>query len=235
MRPTLLESGRNFLESTECATASIVAHLGLVWAALAATSGGPQIPVDEREARVFFLLPPDRVDARSRQTEAIQWGRLGLDLLDGSQLTKASEGARIDPPTLGRRSRGDKGGARAQVPFGPVLPVVPDTVFSVLEVDEMVERHAGSAAPAYPRDLLAVGAEGLVQAQYVVDTTGRVDTSSVTVVQSDDPRFTASVLTALGQMRFRPARRGGRPVRQLVEQQFRFKILPATQPSNQVS
>jgi TonB family protein len=104
--------------------------------------------------------------------------------------------------------------------------LIPDTIFSVLEVDETVERYEGSAAPAYPPDLLAVGAEGMVQATYVVDTAGRVDTATIQVLHSDDPRFAESVRTALGLMRFRPATRGGKSVRQLVEQRFRFRIAP---------
>jgi TonB family protein len=104
--------------------------------------------------------------------------------------------------------------------------LVPDTVFSVLEVDEMVERYEGSAAPAYPSDLLAMGTEGSVRTLYVVDTTGRVDTSTIQVMSSDDARFTQSVRAALGDMRFRPARRDGKRVRQLVEQKFHFRIQP---------
>jgi hypothetical protein len=46
-------------------------------------------------------------------------------------------------------------------------------------------------------------------------------------VRSDDPRFTESVRTALGGMRFRPAKRGGKAVRQLVSQRFRFQIQPS--------
>jgi hypothetical protein len=68
-----------------------------------------------------------------------------------------------------------------------------------------------------------------------VDSTGRVDTTTIQVVLSDDPRFTESVRTALGRMRFRPARRAGRTVRQLVEQQFRFHIIPASQMAKQIS
>jgi TonB family protein len=116
-----------------------------------------------------------------------------------------------------------------------VLEFVPDTVFSVLEVDKTVERYEGSAAPVYPRELLAVGAEGLVQAVYVVDTTGRVDMSTIQWLHSDDPRFTASVRTALGRMLFRPAIRSGSPVRQQVQQQFRFRISPHSQIADQLS
>jgi TonB family protein len=235
MRLTLLQFDRNFFQSAECAFVSILAHAGLVWFALGATVGGRQIPTDEREARVFFLLPPDRVDVRSRQTEIIQWGKPGGDFEDGKHLTRPSEGWLIREPAYGAQGQGGRSGARGELPFGPMPAFIPDTVFSVLEVDKMVERYEGSAAPVYPRDLLAVGVEGLVQAIYVVDSTGRVDTTTIEVVRSDDPRFTASVRTALGQMRFRPAKRGGKTVRQLVAQQFRFSISPASQVAEQIS
>jgi TonB family protein len=235
MHPTLLESDRSFFKPAECALVSIVAHAGLVWLALGVTEGGRQIPTDEREARVFFLLPPDRVDVRVRQTENIQWGRLGGDLDNGMHLTQPGEGRRIREPAYGARRWGERSGARGELPFGPILPLVPDTVFSVLEVDEMVERYEGSAAPVYPRDLLAMGAEGMVQAIYVVDTTGRVDTTTIQVVRSDDTRFTESVRAALGLMRFRPAKRAGKTVRQSVEQRFRFRIIPASQVAEQIS
>jgi hypothetical protein len=195
---------------------------------------GWKIPTSEREARVFLLLPPDRMDVRSRQTETLQWGRPGGDLDDGWR-DEPSEGWLLRPPAYGSRHGRSRTGARGRLPFGPMAPFVPDTVFSVLEVDEMVERYDGSAAPVYPRDLLAVGAEGLVQTVYVVDSTGGVDTTTIKVVYSDDPRFTQSVRMALGQMRFRPAKRGGRTVRQLVEQRFRFRITPPSKALDQIS
>ena len=225
MRLTLLESHRNLLQTGECAFASLLTHAGLVLLVVAITAGGRQLPEDEREARVFFLLPPDRVDVRARQTDVLQWGRPGGDLEDG-KLLRAGEGLRVRVEAYGARARGEKSGARGELPFGPVPYLVPDTVFSVLEVDEMVERYEGSAAPAYPPDLLAMGTEGSVRTLYVVDTTGRVDTATIEVVSSDDARFTESVRAALGLMRFRPAKREGKPVRQLVEQKFHFRIRP---------
>ena len=235
MHPTLPESGRNFFQSAECAFGSILAHAILVWFAVGLTEGSRRIPDDEREARVFFLLPPDRVDVRSRQSEILQWGRPGVDLEDGKDLFNPEEGWRSRAPAQGARGKRDGSGARSQVPFGPPSRFVPDTAFSVLEVDKMVERYDSSAAPIYPRDLIAIGAEGLVQAIYVVYSIGRVDTTTIQVVHSDDPRFTASVRTALGEMRFRPAIRAGKAVRQLVEQKFRFKIVTAPDLVEQIS
>jgi hypothetical protein len=235
MRLTLLESDRSFFQTTECVLVSVLAHVGLIWFALGATEGGHQMPQDEREARVFFLLPPDRVEEKSRQNEVIQWGKVGGDLQDGKLLTTPGEGWLLRERAYGARKRGGHTGARGQLPFGPPPIFVPDTAWSVLEVDKMVERYESSAAPVYPRELAAIGVEGEVRAIYVVDTTGRVDTATFKVVLSNDPRFTASVRDALGQMLFRPAIRAGKTVRQLVEQKFRFRIEPARQVAKQVS
>lgn len=224
MQITLPESGRNLLTSAECAVLSLLAHAAVIWLAAVATEGGRQLPDDEREARVFFLLPPDRVEVRANQTEIFRWGRPGSDFEDGRHLARLSEGLALREHTTGARESEGSSGARGELPFGPVPKLRADTVFSMLEVDQIVERYEFSAAPAYPPDLIALGTEGLVQATYVVDTTGRVDTTTISVLYSDDPRFTESVRTALAQTRFRPARRAGKVVRQLVMQQFRFKI-----------
>lgn len=237
MRVTLLESNRSFFQTAECAMLSIVAHAAVIWGGVLATEGGRQLPVDEREARVFFLLPPDKVDVRSRQFEAIQWAREGGDIHNGPVLTKAGEGWSSRPPAHGARARGeDETGARGQLPTGVTLAdVQPDTAFSVLEVDEEVERHEWSAAPLYPPELLSQGAEGVVFALFVVDTTGLVDSTSVRFLSSPHPMFTTSVREALGQMHFKPAVRAGAKVRQLVEQHFRFRIAPAPQIAKQMS
>ena len=119
MRLTLLESDRSFLQSAECATVAILAHAGVILFAVTATHGGRQLPVDEREARVFFLLPPDRVDVRSRQMESLHFGKIGSDLTDGLNLTEPDEGFQIRERAYGARRRGRKTGARGQLPFGP--------------------------------------------------------------------------------------------------------------------
>ena len=235
MRLTLLESDRSFMRSAEYASLSIVAHLGLVWLAFGMTAGGMRIPTDEREARVFFLLPPDRVDAPQRQTAVIQWGRLCGELAGGAVLAGASAGRSFGGAAEGARRYGERSRERGEIPFGPAPALRSDSAFSVLQVDEMVERYDGSAAPVYPHDLIASGTEGQVQATYVVDTIGRVDTTTIQVLQSDDPRFTESVRTALAGMRFRPAKRAGKHVRQLVTQRFRFQILPSSQAASQSS
>lgn len=227
MRITLLESNRRLLQTAECAALSIMAHGALIAAAATATNSSPELPQTAEEARVFFLLPPDRAPLpRSSQPDVIQWAQLGGDFDNGLKVEIAGEGRSWRQAAAGKRGTSRaKGGARPQLPWGPPM-VRLDSVFSVLEVDSMVERHSGSAAPAYPPALLRQGTEGVVYTQFVVDTAGRVDTTSVRVLTSPHPLFSASVMQALGQMRFRPAVRAGHRVRQLVEQHFRFAIVP---------
>ena len=56
--------------------------------------------------------------------------------------------------TTAQQQGKDETGARGQLPTGLTLAdVQPDTAFSVLEVDEEVERHDWSAAPLYPPEL----------------------------------------------------------------------------------
>ena len=106
MHLTLLESDRSFLRSTECAVVSILAHLGMVWLMLSATDDGFKLPTDEREARVFFLLPPDRVVTTPAQTEAIRWDRLGGEFAGGPEFSAPGAGISVGPPARSTRKYG---------------------------------------------------------------------------------------------------------------------------------
>jgi hypothetical protein len=163
------------------------------------------------------------VAATERQADILLPGKPGSGLDQGGQLPAEGEGLRLLATTRRGRHRGERGGARKDQPIGPA-PHLAEIVYSALQVDEMVQRYEGSAAPVYPPELSAQGKEGKVDATYVVDTTGRVDTTTFHVLQSDDLLFTESVRTSLGEALFRPAKRAGQPVRQLVQQRFNFKL-----------
>jgi outer membrane biosynthesis protein TonB len=223
MQLTLLESDRSFFRTAEFVTLSIVAHLGLLWFIVATATGTFRMPTDEREARVLFLLPPDPVGATERQAEVFLPGRPGSGLDEASQLPAEGEGLRLQSTANRARHRGERSGSRKDLAIGPA-PFLAERVYSALQVDEMVQRYEGSAAPVYPPELSAQGKEGKVDATYVVDTAGRVDTTTFHVLQSDDSLFSESVRTSLGEALFRPAKRAGQPVRQLVQQRFSFKL-----------
>ena len=223
MHVTLLESDRNFLRSAELITLSIALHLTLLGVAAVAPAGSFRLPNDEREARVMFLLPPDGLPAADRQAEMFLPGKPGSGLDEASPLPADGQGFRLEGNARRARASGERSGAKGDQPFGPA-PFLQQKVYTALQVDQMVERYANSAAPIYPPELEARKTEGQVVASYVVDTAGRVDTTTINVLGSDHPRFTESVRTALGEARFRPATRGGHSVRQLVQQRFRFRV-----------
>jgi TonB family protein len=176
----------------------------------------------------MLLLPPDRVPASQRTAELPRPGKLGSGYEEG-QAPAPGEGFRIQAAVPHARRKGERSGTHEDLPVDPT-PFVPDSVYSVLQVDQMVERFESSAAPVYPPQLMQRGIEGQVDATYVVDTTGKVDTSTFQVLASADSLFTESVRTALADTRFRPAKRSGKAVRQLVAQRFRFKIAPTSRP-----
>jgi TonB family protein len=108
-----------------------------------------------------------------------------------------------------------------------------DSVFSAIAVDSEVVRYPSSTAPVYPDGLMKVGMEGLVEVEFVVDTTGQVDMTTVRILRSTHPEFQASVEAALAGMQFRPAWRGWRRVRQLVQQRFAFRLVRPPEPETQ--
>jgi protein TonB len=103
-----------------------------------------------------------------------------------------------------------------------------DSVFTVIEVDSAVAVAANSAAPVFPLSMLEKHIPGAVEAQYIVDTSGFADTTSFTVLAATTPEFAQAVRDALPYMRFRPAKIGNQRVRQVVQQQFTFRIATDT-------
>jgi protein TonB len=100
----------------------------------------------------------------------------------------------------------------------------PDGVMSADVVDVAAAPLPGGPKPRYPEALRAAGIEGHATLEFVVDTTGRVDPGSIRVIASDADAFVVSVRDALAATRYHPALVGGRPVRQLVRQEFAFAL-----------
>ena len=234
MRLHLIESDQR-VQTAECAFASLLFHASLVWLAVGVIAGARALAGDGLLAVPLVLLPPDRREAPpAGQTESFDLGQAGGIFTDGAVLDGPGTGTRTGGRPYGRQRPGERSSALGLAPMGQAARPA-DSVFTMLEVERTVERYEGSAAPLYPPRLSALGKEGRVHATFVVDTTGMVDLASVRVLASDDAEFSASVRTALGEMRFRPAKRAGRAVRQLVEQRFNFRIAPAVSAGRQVS
>jgi len=202
------------------ATLSVVAHVVIISAWVVATLPGPGLPPESLANRPVFVPPPDRVPTQSGSHETVRYVTLateGIGLGEGPRMIGEAR------PTVTDETAGKKGKDSVTAPDMPTTSG-PDSVYSILEVDTAVVRSANSAAPAYPLKLLNAHIMGSVSARYVVDTTGFADTSSFIVLSATHPEFVTAVKEALPYMRFQPAKIGGMKVRQLVEQQFSFRI-----------
>jgi TonB family protein len=76
----------------------------------------------------------------------------------------------------------------------------------------------------FPASLFAAHVPGMVIAEFVVDTLGRVENRTVGIVSSTAPLFSDAVRLALYSASYVPASKGGHPVRQLVQQPFEFDV-----------
>lgn len=112
---------------------------------------------------------------------------------------------------------------RDSLPAGPVQPATGEP-WSEYMVEKPVRARSGNPSPRYPSLLANAGVEGAVYAQFVVDTTGRVEVASIRFTKSDHPLFERVVRDVLLRSRYVPAEAGGRRVRQLVEQGFAFEV-----------
>lgn len=223
---------RVWLHSTVKSTAvnqsalfSLVTHVALVGAALYGTGTGGRIPLDSAVSKIFYLPPPDRRPNSEGRLERLRY----VDIGDGAALAGATLPGGSKPLPKGPPKAKDPGESRGTdaVSQAASLDVPsPDSVYSILDVEESAVRSAGSAAPVYPPNLIKERVEGGVFMRYIIDTTGRADPNSLEVIRSSHPEFTESVRNAVPLMAFTPAMVAGRKVRQAVEQNFEFKITP---------
>ncbi|HVA57899.1 MAG TPA: hypothetical protein VNF92_08410 [Gemmatimonadaceae bacterium] len=200
------------------AAVSAAVHGGVIFAAIVSTLGAPQRLKEKIAQEVQFLPPPDRMLPARGPTETLHF--VLLSPKDNMEFAKPQ------PSRRAVAALQDAGDGHRPV----IVPVKEtawneDSVASALDVDSTVRRYPESAAPAYPPALLAKHIEGSVATTYIVDTTGLADTASLVIMGATDTGFARSVREALPYMRFRPAIRSNRKVRQLVSQVFLFRIL----------
>ncbi len=106
---------------------------------------------------------------------------------------------------------------------GAAAGVDPNTAYSDFQVERQVQAISGTAIP-YPEGMRSSGIEGKVEAEFVVDENGRVQTSTFKVLDATNDMFANAVRNALSRMRFKPAQIGKMNVSQVVQQAFVFKL-----------
>lgn len=101
-------------------------------------------------------------------------------------------------------------------------PVPRDAVYAADVVEELPER-LGGPPPRYPEILRKAGIGGQVLVEFVIDTAGRAEPASISILRSTHVMFNQPVLDAVATWDFRPARLNGRAVRVRVQMPLYFE------------
>jgi protein TonB len=233
----LVESGRTRRQPAWAplvASAALNAVLG--YGAATATRRPEAAPAVATETvrEVVYLIPPPPQRVPFEQV-GLQWaGGDGPGLVNAGldeaalQAVEAGGDRGRGSGRAGRRDARDEQADSVRL----AGEIAGGTVYVASETDQPVAFDPSSAAPAYPPELQAAGIEGSATMRFVVDSTGVADSATIEVLRSTHPAFAASVREAVPLMHFRPAELGARRVRQLVEQQFKFKLQPPAPPDS---
>jgi hypothetical protein len=201
------------------ATVSVAIHALLIGAAVVATAAPQFVDIREiPEVLVRFLAPPDRTGGQEAQMEQLKFEKDGAPdaVVRGAKLIDPHQ---VEPVPDQKLSGFNMQNAEA----APAVAGI-DSVFTLIEVDSAATRYSWSAAPAYPQSMLDAKKDGYVKAQWVVDENGYADTTTLKLLDWTSDEFAKAVRDALPFMRFSPAKVGSTVVKQIVEQEFTFKI-----------
>lgn len=100
---------------------------------------------------------------------------------------------------------------------------VPEPVYYEFDVQKPAS-PTNHPSPTYPAALQQRGIGGSFAVEFVVDTLGHAVPETFRVLQPAEPLFVEAVRAVLPRLRYLPAEREGRKVRQLVHQAFAFAI-----------
>lgn len=229
----LLESNAKKQSTTSGTIVSFVVHALLIWGAVVATKNVGEAIEEAREEKVDFVEvkkdeppppkeepPPPDIVAAPPPPKGFQVLTAPVNIPDVLPEIDLSKKLTDEADFSGK---GVAGGTSKGVGSGPA-PIQTDQPYFEFQVEKPVVPAPGSASPRYPDILKNAGVEGEVLAQFVVDTVGRVEIPTFTVLKKSHDLFVVAVRNSLPGMRFLPAEVGGRKVKQLVQQPFVFSI-----------
>jgi protein TonB len=222
-------------------TTSTLAHGLVVTLAVLATRGALEntAPVTADPAILLFVPKPPPPPPEVKQEPARAVVTIAEPPPKGFQTVVAPQDIpKVIPPVdLGQRpldprdftGRGVEGGIAAGVVGGTgvVDPRELGDLNAIYEATMQDDRFQQAVmvvppAPKYPRVMEAIGIEGRVSLEFIIDTLGRVEPASIRVLQSTHEAFDSSAWDAVAKAVFRPARLSAHPVRQLTRESIRY-------------
>lgn len=236
MHTTLIESKRRSRRSTGSTAVSVIIHAALITLVAAVTAhASDHVPATLSPPHGVVYIdvskpaPPQRSAVSTsrpridptpripdRITRHIEVPKEILTGLPPVERVKVELGP-VDF-VIGRNSDSDvigKGGASSDNAGG---------TFTAWQVEKETTPLPGNPKPRYPSLLQSARVDGQVFAQFVVDTSGRVDMSTFTALEATNELFVDAVKRALAQWKFQPAEAGGRKVKQLVQMPLTFRV-----------
>jgi hypothetical protein len=106
----------------------------------------------------------------------------------------------------------------------PLAGFDPDSTYAEWEVEAPAEERDGNVRPGYRVSLRRPGVRDTISVQYVIDTSGVIDTTSVKLLRSTTGpnigEFRDSLLAILPSWRYTPARVKGHKVRERLTMLF---------------
>lgn len=222
------------------ATASIILHATLVVGAFTVAAAAPVVNENRIETAIVYVAPvapkaPPRTAAHSTTqashstTSAPQ---PSLPIMPDLITIPVEIPPMVPEPNytmeigsardVGRRIGSGTGTGIGGEPGNGTAPN--GGVMSDLQVDRQVTILSGYRTPRYPEALRAAGVEETLNASFVVDTLGRVESGSLEIRAAQHAPFVAAVREAIANARFRAAESQGRRVRQRVVQAFVFSL-----------
>lgn len=231
----LIESKRKADRTAGGTAASVLLHVGLATAVIVATANaGQHMKELNRQEEVKFIdipkkeppppppekaPPPPDVVAAPPPPKGFQVLTAPINIPDKIPDVDLSKSVTDVNDFTGKGVAGGKGSGVV----GGTAPVNADQPLFEFQVEKAAAPRE-DITPKYPEMLRTGNVEGEVQAQFVVDTSGRVEMNTFKVLKSTNDLFTSAVKNAVSQSRFIPAEAGGRKVKQLVQRPFIFKL-----------
>lgn len=224
MLQVLVESRASREPRTSWAAVSIVLHSAAIGVALYLTARvAPSAPTKEPVETLVYSAPapaPAPVPLSGGIAEPFTFShpvvRMPTVPIPSFDLPVGDVFTRVLEELSGTERSSATGTPGTSVPTGGI--------YTAATVDRIVMPLAGNASPIYPTRLSGAGVEGEVLARFVVDTTGRVESKSIEILQTSHGLFGEAVTRWLRENRYAPALVNGRPVRQLVQQSIGFTL-----------
>jgi protein TonB len=233
MFDNLIESKPRKQKNAGITMTSLILHIGIISLAVYATASAGVASEKARQENIKFVEVPKQVEVKKEEPPPPKQVAV-VPPPKGFQVLRAPVEIPIKIPEIDLTKRptdeadfsgkGVAGGIGKGVAGGTPIDLAGNQTYFEFQVEKPAAAVPGTISPAYPEALRSAGVEGEVRLQFVVDTTGRVEMSSVRVERATNELFAAAARAAVPRMRFYPAEIGNRRVRQLVVQPITFQI-----------